>query len=68
MPPAPRRAAGERRRSTAAGERGSIITGMELDPAWYDAIAVRRSRRRYGERKIAKATLAALQTFCDENS
>ena len=41
---------------------------MELDRAWYDAIAVRRSRRRYGERKIAKATLAALQTFCDENS
>ena len=41
---------------------------MELDSAWYDAIAVRRSRRRYGERRVAKATLAALQTFCDEHS
>ena len=41
---------------------------MELDPAWYDAIAVRRSRRRYGTRKIAKASLVALQTFCDEFS
>lgn len=41
---------------------------MELDPAWYDAIAVRRSRRRYGERKIAKASLAALEKFCAEHS
>jgi len=36
-----------------------------LDPAWYDAIAVRRSRRRYGDRKVAPAALEALRTFCD---
>ena len=45
-----------------------MIVGMDLDLAWYDAIAVRRSRRRYGERRIAKASLAALQAFCDEHS
>ena len=35
-----------------------------LDPAWYDAIAVRRSRRRYSDRKVAEATLAELHEFC----
>lgn len=38
---------------------------MELDPAWYDAIAVRRSRRRYSDRKVAPAALGALRAFCD---
>jgi nitroreductase len=32
----------------------------KLDPAWYDAIAVRRSRRRYSDRKVAAAALEAL--------
>jgi hypothetical protein len=42
-----------------------MITRMKLDPAWYDAIAMRRSRRRYGERRIAKPALADLRKFCD---
>jgi len=37
----------------------------ELDPAWYDAIAVRRSRRRYGDRKVAAAALEALTAFTE---
>jgi len=37
---------------------------MDLDPAWYDALAVRRSRRRYSERKVAAPALAALRAFC----
>jgi nitroreductase len=37
----------------------------ELDPAWYDAIAVRRSRRRYSDRKIAAAALEALSGFTE---
>ena len=43
----------------AAGHRPA------LDPAWYDAIAARRSRRRYSDRKVAPAALDALRTFCD---
>ena len=36
-----------------------------LDPAWYDAIAARRSRRRYTDRKVAATALDALRAFCD---
>jgi len=36
-----------------------------LDPAWYDAIAVRRSRRRYSDHKVAPKALDALRAFCD---
>jgi nitroreductase len=36
-----------------------------LDPAWYDAIATRRSRRRYSDRKVAQAALAELRAFCE---
>lgn len=39
---------------------------LALDPAWYDAIGVRRSRRRYSDRKVAKAALEALESFCRE--
>ncbi|HEY5168288.1 MAG TPA: hypothetical protein VIK03_02680, partial [Thermoleophilia bacterium] len=35
-----------------------------LDPAWYDAIATRRSRRRYSDHKVAATALEALRTFC----
>ena len=42
----------------AAGHRPA------LDSAWYDAIAVRRSRRRYSERKVAPAALDTLRAFC----
>ncbi len=41
-------------------------SALQLDPAWYDAIGVRRSRRRYSDRKVAKAALSALQKFCRE--
>ncbi|MFA4965213.1 MAG: nitroreductase family protein [Thermoleophilia bacterium] len=37
---------------------------MELDPAWYDAIAARRSRRRYSDRPVATAALEALRAHC----
>jgi len=37
---------------------------MDLEPAWYDAIAVRRSRRRYSDRTVAPAALEALHSFC----
>jgi len=36
-----------------------------LDPAWYDAIGLRRSRRRYSGRTVAAAALEALRAFCD---
>ncbi len=36
-----------------------------LDPAWYDAIAARRSRRRYSDRAVAARALNALRAFCD---
>ena len=42
------------------------ISALQLDPAWYDAIGVRRSRRRYSDRKVAKVALSALQKFCRE--
>ena len=54
--PAATRAAGA---GPAAGHRPA------LDPAWYDAIAARRSRRRYSDRKVAPAALDALRAFCD---
>jgi len=37
----------------------------ELDPDWYDAISVRRSRRRYSDRKVAAAALEALTAFTE---
>jgi nitroreductase len=43
----------------AAGHRPA------LDPAWYDAIAARRSRRRYSDRKVAAAALDALRNLSD---
>ena len=46
--------------------RTDPTSALTLDPAWYDAIGVRRSRRRYSDRKVAKAALNALQTFCRE--
>jgi len=51
--------------ATQAEEAGSA-TGRRpaLDPAWYDAIAARRSRRRYSDRKVAPAALDALRAFC----
>jgi nitroreductase len=36
-----------------------------LDPAWYEAIATRRSRRRYSDHKVDAPSLEALRTFCD---
>ncbi|HET6496372.1 MAG TPA: nitroreductase family protein [Thermoleophilia bacterium] len=42
------------------------VSALTLDPAWYDAIGVRRSRRRYSDRKVARAALEALQSFCLE--
>jgi len=38
---------------------------LTLDPDWYAAIAVRRSRRRYTSREVAQETLQALRSFCD---
>lgn len=38
---------------------------MELNPAWYDAIALRRSRRRFSDRPVAEEALAALRDFCE---
>ena len=38
-------------------------SALQLDPAWYDAIGVRRSRRRYSDRKVAKAALSALRSL-----
>ena len=46
-----------------AREAAAVIT---LDPAWYDALAVRRSRRRYSGREVDANALDALQAFCDE--
>jgi len=37
----------------------------QLDPAWYAAIAVRRSRRRYSDRKVAAPELEALTAFTE---
>lgn len=44
----------------------NLGAALTLDPAWYDAISVRRSRRRYGDRKIARAALDALRVFCEK--
>ena len=46
----------------AAGDE-PVDDPPELDPAWYDAIAVRRSRRRFSDRKVAAAALEALTGF-----
>ena len=35
----------------------------ELDPAWFEAIAVRRSRRRYTDRRVPRAALSALTSL-----
>lgn len=52
--------------ATQAEEAGSAAGRRPaLDPAWYDAIAARRSRRRYSDRKVAPAALDALRAFCD---
>ncbi len=36
---------------------------LNLDPAWYDAIAARRSRRRFGDREVDPAARDALRAF-----
>lgn len=36
-----------------------------LDPAWFEAIAVRRSRRRYTPRAVPQAALGALRELCE---
>jgi nitroreductase len=64
----PAGAAAERSAGAAAARpAGAIAMGdpPELDRDWYDAIAVRRSRRRYSDRKIAAAALAALTDFTE---
>ena len=38
---------------------------LTLNPTWYDAIAVRRSRRRYSNRQVAGAALDALRAHCE---
>jgi nitroreductase len=51
--------------ASAAQEGGREAAGRPaLDPAWYDAIAVRRSRRRYTGRAIAAADVERLAAFC----
>lgn len=53
--------------SAGAHSLGTNSTGaLAMNPAWYDAIGVRRSRRRYSDRKVARAALESLQTFCRE--
>jgi nitroreductase len=37
---------------------------MKLDPAWFEAIAVRRSRQRYSDRPVTEAALDALRAHC----
>jgi nitroreductase len=49
----------------APAARQSVDDPPELDPAWYDAIAVRRSRRRYSDRKVAAPALEALTAFAE---
>src|SRR5450759_4415078 len=66
----PARSSCERRRERSGGHRDggagpAASHRPALDPAWYDAIAVRRSRRRYGDRRVDAAALEALRTFCD---
>ncbi len=38
---------------------------LTLDDAWYDAIGVRRSRRRYGNERVSDETLDVLRSFCE---
>lgn len=37
---------------------------LELDPAWFDAIALRRSRRRYAQRAVSGAAVGVLRELC----
>lgn len=37
---------------------------LTLDPAWYDAISQRHSRRRYEDRALPQTALDALQSLC----
>ena len=48
----------------AAGGVPEPAARPALDAAWYDAIAARRSRRRYSDRKVVPAALAELEAFC----
>jgi nitroreductase len=52
---------------TGVSEPGTAVVARRpaLDPAWYDAIGVRRSRRRYSDRAIAEADLSALRKLCE---
>jgi nitroreductase len=53
--------------SAGAHSLGANSAGaLAMNPAWYDAIGVRRSRRRYSDRKVARAALESLHTFCRE--
>jgi nitroreductase len=38
---------------------------LALDPAWFEAIALRRSRRRYATRTVPGAAIAALRGLCE---
>lgn len=40
---------------------------MDLSPAWYDAIAVRTSRRRYSPTPLAEDAVSHLRAFCQEH-
>jgi nitroreductase len=53
--------------AAAAGGAGAAPAGdpPALDPAWYDAIAIRRSRRRFSDRKIPATALEALGDFTE---
>jgi hypothetical protein len=37
---------------------------LTLNPAWHDAISVRRSRRRFSDREVDPAAMDALRAFC----
>jgi nitroreductase len=47
-----------------AGDEPGQGSPAALDPAWYDAIAARRSRRRYEDRPVAGAAIDALRDLC----
>jgi nitroreductase len=52
--------------ASAAEEGGREAAARPaLDPAWYDAITARRSRRRYSARSIAAADVDQLVAFCE---
>lgn len=56
-------------REPGAGEaptgREAPVSRPSLDPAWYDAIWERRSRRRYGGREVPQKARDELLAFCD---